>query len=62
MYGFHNPVRDGSMTMALILWIMANEKRSLSQLVSELPQYAQLKDRVIEIHIKAVVKETSLWF
>lgn len=46
MYGFHNPVRDGSMTMALILWIMAKEGRRLSQLVSELPQYAQMKDRV----------------
>ncbi|MBN1683684.1 phosphoglucosamine mutase [Candidatus Bathyarchaeota archaeon] len=46
MYGLHNPVRDGSMTMALILWIMANEGQSLSNLVSQLPQYAQLKDRV----------------
>jgi len=46
MYGFHNPVRDGSMTMALILWIMANEGRSLSNLIAELPQYAQMKDRV----------------
>jgi phosphomannomutase/phosphoglucomutase len=46
MYGPHHPVRDGSMTMALILAIMAEEGKPLSVLVSELPQYAQLKDRV----------------
>ena len=46
MYGLHHPVRDGSMTMALILEIIAQEGRALSELVLELPQYAQLKDKV----------------
>jgi len=46
MYGPHQPVRDGSMTMALILEIMAREGGPLSKLFGELPQYAQMKDRV----------------
>jgi phosphomannomutase/phosphoglucomutase len=46
MYGPHHPVRDGSMTMALVLGIMAGEGKSLSQLVAELPTYAQAKDKV----------------
>jgi phosphomannomutase/phosphoglucomutase len=46
MYGPHHPVRDGSMTMALILGIMAERGKPLSQLVAELPTYAQAKDKV----------------
>jgi len=46
MYGPHHPVRDGSMTMALVLGIMAGEGKSLSELVAELPTYAQAKDKV----------------
>ncbi len=46
MYGPHHPVRDGSMTMALILGIMADRGRPLSALIGELPRYAQAKDRV----------------
>jgi len=46
MYGPHQSVRDGSMSMALVLEIMAKEGRPLSELFSELPQYSQLKDRV----------------
>lgn len=46
MYGPHHPVRDGSMTMALILNIMAERDRPLSKLVAELPTYAQAKDKV----------------
>jgi len=46
MYGPHHPVRDGSMTMALILGIMADREKRLSELVAELPTYAQAKDKV----------------
>lgn len=46
MYGLHHPVRDGSMTMALILEIMTEAGRPLSNLVAELPHYSQLKDKV----------------
>jgi len=46
MYGPHHPTRDGSMTMALILAIMAQSGKPLSRLVAELPTYAQAKDKV----------------
>jgi phosphomannomutase/phosphoglucomutase len=46
MYGPHHPVRDGSMTMAIILEIMARSGKPLSKLVAELPTYAQAKDKV----------------
>jgi len=46
MYGPHHPVRDGSMTMALILGIVAGRGLPLSRLVAELPTYAQAKDKV----------------
>lgn len=46
MYGPHHPIRDGCMAMALILEIMAEEKKSLSALLSELPRYHQQKDSV----------------
>jgi len=46
MYGPHHPVRDGSMTMALVLGIMAMRGKPLSELVDELPTYAQAKDKV----------------
>jgi phosphomannomutase/phosphoglucomutase len=46
MYGPHHPVRDGSMTMSLILAIMAETGNPLSNLVAKLPMYLQAKDRV----------------
>jgi len=46
MYGPHQSVRDGAMTMALVLGIMAAEEKPLSALLAELPEYAQMKDRV----------------
>ncbi len=46
MYGPHLPVRDGSMTMALVLGIIAGKSKPLSEIVAELPTYAQAKDRV----------------
>jgi phosphomannomutase len=38
-------VRDPFIGMALVLSLMADEKKSLSQLISELPQYAMLKTK-----------------
>jgi len=46
MYGPHQPVRDGAMTTALILEILARTGKQLSELFSGLPSYCQLKDRV----------------
>lgn len=45
-YGPHQPVRDGAMTTALILELMATTDRSLSDLLSELPQYYLAKDKI----------------
>ena len=38
-YGPHQPVRDGAMTTALILDILAKTGRKLSELLNELPKY-----------------------
>ncbi len=38
-YGPHQPVRDGPMTTALVLKIMAEAGRDLSDLIEELPRY-----------------------
>jgi phosphomannomutase/phosphoglucomutase len=46
MYGPHHPVRDGPMTMALFLEILAKEKKSLSELMGELPEYYKVKDAI----------------
>ena len=46
MYGPHLQVRDGSMALALLMEVMAETGKPLSQLFGELPQYSQLKDRV----------------
>jgi phosphomannomutase/phosphoglucomutase len=45
-YGPHQPVRDGAMTTALILDIMARTGRRLSHLLNELPRYYLEKDKV----------------
>jgi phosphomannomutase/phosphoglucomutase len=45
-YGPHQPVRDGAMSTALILQIMARTEKKLSKLVRELPQYFIEKDKV----------------
>jgi phosphomannomutase/phosphoglucomutase len=45
-YPPHQPVRDGSMTTAQIVEIMALEKKSLSQLVNELPEYYSIKTKI----------------
>lgn len=45
-YGPHQPVRDGAMTTALILDILAKTGRKLSELLNELPSYFIEKDSV----------------
>ncbi len=45
-YGPHLPVRDGTMATALILDILARKETSLSSLLSSLPKYYQVKDKV----------------
>ena len=57
-YGPHQPVRDGSMSTALILDIMARTGESLSRLLGDLPKYfiekgkvecpEELKEKVLE--------------
>jgi len=46
MYGLHQPVRDGAMTTALMLEILARRGKRLSELFNSLPSYCQLKNRV----------------
>ncbi|UCE96666.1 MAG: phosphoglucosamine mutase [Candidatus Bathyarchaeota archaeon] len=45
-YGPHQPVRDGAMTVALVLHIMAKDDRALSRLLDELPRYYLEKDKI----------------
>ncbi|UCH03371.1 MAG: phosphoglucosamine mutase [Candidatus Thorarchaeota archaeon] len=45
-YPPHQPVRDGPMTAAQVVEIMAAEKKKLSELVSELPRYFSAKIKV----------------
>ena len=45
-YGPHQPVRDGAMTTALVLDIMAKTGEKLSRLLGELPQYYIEKDKI----------------
>lgn len=39
IYGKHQYCRDGAMTLALVLDLMAKEGKKISELISELPQY-----------------------
>jgi phosphomannomutase/phosphoglucomutase len=45
-YGPHQAVRDGAMTTALILGIMARTGKKLSELVAEQPQYFIEKGKI----------------
>ncbi|UCE43512.1 MAG: phosphoglucosamine mutase [Candidatus Bathyarchaeota archaeon] len=45
-YAPHQPVRDGAMTTALILDIMAKTGKKLSKLLAELPRYHIKKDKI----------------
>lgn len=67
-FGPHHPVRDGTMTTALILDILAQTGEQLSKLMSKLPTYHQaklrypcpneLKEKVVEI-LRDMTKELS---
>jgi len=46
MYGPHLPARDGTMAMALLLHVMAERGRPLSELIAEQPIGAKGKDRI----------------
>jgi len=64
LYAPHLPVRDGAMTAALILEIMAKTDKKLSELLAELPLYHvsknklecpnELKERVLEDFIQQI--------
>ena len=56
-YGPHQSVRDGTMTGALILDIMAKTDEKLSRLLGDLPQYSIKKGIV---HCKQLLKEKVL--
>jgi phosphomannomutase/phosphoglucomutase len=45
-YGPHQPVRDGAMSTALILQVMAKTERTLYDLFKALPRYYLYKDKV----------------
>jgi phosphomannomutase/phosphoglucomutase len=46
MYGKHNHVRDGSMTMAILIDLLANTTNSLSQKMNELPPSFTTKGKI----------------
>ena len=46
MYGKHNQVRDGSMTMAILIDLLASSKNSLSQKMNELPPSFTTKGKI----------------
>ncbi len=46
MYPLHHPVRDGAMTTALLLQLLAEENTTLSQLYDELPKYYAVKTKI----------------
>lgn len=46
MYGKHNQVRDGAMTLALVLDLLASTKKTISQKVEELPPSFTTKDKI----------------
>jgi phosphomannomutase/phosphoglucomutase len=56
-YGPHQPVRDGAMTTALILNIMARTGKKLSTLIKELPLYFIEKEK---IECKEELKQKTL--
>ncbi len=46
MFGKHNEVRDGCMTLALMMDLLAKSEKTLSELISELPPSFTTKDKV----------------
>ena len=46
MYGKYNQVRDGCMTLALMLEVMATSRRTLSDEIASLPPSFTTKDKI----------------
>ncbi|QLH10304.1 phosphoglucosamine mutase [Nitrosarchaeum sp. AC2] len=46
MFGKHNQVRDGCMTLALMMDLLAKSEKTLSELISELPPSFTTKDKI----------------
>jgi phosphomannomutase/phosphoglucomutase len=46
MYGRHNQVRDGSMTLALVLDLIADSGKTIPEEMSSLPQSYTAKDKI----------------
>ncbi len=46
MYGKHNQVRDGAMTLALVLDLLASTKKTISEKIEELPPSFTTKDKI----------------
>lgn len=46
MFGKHNQVRDGCMTLALMMDLLAKSEKTLSELISDLPPSFTTKDKV----------------
>ncbi|EPA06230.1 phosphoglucosamine mutase [Candidatus Nitrosarchaeum limnium] len=46
MFGKHNQVRDGCMTLALMLELLANSEKSLSEIILDLPPSFTTKDKI----------------
>ena len=46
MYGKHNQVRDGAMTLALVLDLLANSEKSLAENIRSLPVSYTTKDKI----------------
>jgi phosphomannomutase/phosphoglucomutase len=63
-YGPHQPVRDGAMSTALILDIMAKTGEKLSKLLAELPEYfiqkakLECREELKEKTLKKLVEQT----
>jgi len=46
MFGKHNPVRDGAMTMALVLELLAKTDKTISDLIDDLPPSFTTKTKI----------------
>ncbi len=46
MYGLHNEVRDGAMTLALVIDLLSSSTKTISQLVELLPPSFTTKDKI----------------
>jgi phosphomannomutase / phosphoglucomutase len=60
-YGPHQAVRDGAMTTAILLSIMADTEQKLSSLVAELPQYYIEKGKIVCPDDKKVIVHEKLY-